>query len=84
MCRFGQIQTLTLRVPLVPGVLQWQTNRTVVARAVLPVGDDLSGGGTVSHCKEKEGMARHKVQNVKMKYEHMKDGKIIDELSSVF
>lgn len=40
---FGRIQTLTLRVPLVPGILKRQADRTVVPRAVLPVGDDLSG-----------------------------------------
>lgn len=38
---FGQIQTLTLRIPLVPGVLQRQADRTVMSCAVLPMGDDL-------------------------------------------
>lgn len=38
---FGQIQTLTLRIPLVPGILQRQADRTVMSSAVLPMGDDL-------------------------------------------
>lgn len=38
---FGQILTLTLRVPLVPSILEWQADRTVMSRAVLPMGDDL-------------------------------------------
>lgn len=46
---FGQIQTLTLRVPLVPSVLQWQADRAVVPRAVLPMGDDLPRWCTVSN-----------------------------------
>lgn len=43
---------LTLLVPLVAGVLQRQADWTVVPRTVLPVGDDLSGWCTVSHCGE--------------------------------
>lgn len=38
----GQIQTLTLRVPLVPSILEGQAHRTIMPCTVLPVGDDLS------------------------------------------
>ena len=41
MALFGQIQTLTLRVPLVPSILQRQADRTVVSCTVLPMGDYL-------------------------------------------
>lgn len=41
MALFGQIQTLTLRVPLVPSILQRQADWAVMSCAVLPVGDDL-------------------------------------------
>lgn len=43
------LELLTLLVPLVARILQRQADWTVVPRAVLPVGDDLSGRCTVSH-----------------------------------
>lgn len=45
---------LTLLITLIARILQRQADRTVVPRAVLPVGDDLSGGCTVSHWRERE------------------------------
>lgn len=42
---------LTLLGALVTGVLQRQADGTIVARAVFPVGDDLSGRCTMSHCR---------------------------------
>lgn len=45
---------LTLLGALVAGVLQRQADGTVVSCAIFPVGDDLSGWRTVSHCREKE------------------------------
>lgn len=47
------VLVLTLLSSLVAGVLQRQADGTVVSCAIFPVGDDLSGRRTVSHCTEK-------------------------------
>lgn len=48
------VHTLTLLIPLVSGVLERQAHRAVLPCAVLPVGDDLSGRGTVRHCVRRQ------------------------------
>lgn len=49
----GQRLLLTLLGALVAGVLQRQADGTVVSSAIFPVGDDLPGRRTVSHCNER-------------------------------
>lgn len=56
---------LTLLGALVAGVLQRQADGTVVSCAIFPVGDDLSGRRTVSHCRGKEmGRESNRVYNL--------------------
>ncbi len=73
---FGQIQTLTLRVPLVPSILQWQTDRTVVSCAVLPMGDDLPRWCTVSDWGRKGAKRKEELGNTEV-YEGREGGRRI-------
>lgn len=54
----GLLLVLTLLGALVAGVLQRQADRTVVSCAIFPVGDDLPGRRTVSHCRKKRDRKR--------------------------
>lgn len=52
---------LTLLGALVAGILQRQADGTIMSCAIFPVGDDLSGRRTVSHCGERQAIRGREV-----------------------